>query len=95
MSGRTEVLSGRVGNVDVRRVDPRDQSWEVEHPNYRVYFHDAGGGQDEYEVRDADVTEVLSWAEAQRARRTFVLYACVPSDGLGLVRLQGNDPNAR
>jgi hypothetical protein len=46
-------------------------------------------------VRDADVTEVLSWAEAQRARRTFVLYACVPSHGLGLVRLQGNDPNAR
>jgi hypothetical protein len=81
--------------VDIRAVDPRDQTWELERPSYRVYFHDANGAQDEYEVLDADVVEVLAWAQTQRADRTFVLYACVPGDGLGLVRLQGSDPNAR
>jgi hypothetical protein len=39
------------------------------------------------------VTEVLGWAEAQRAGRTYVLYVCVPHDGLGLLRLAGTDPN--
>ena len=37
--------------------------------------------------------EVIAWAEATAAGRTFVLYACVPHDGLGLVRLMGTDPN--
>ena len=40
-----------------------------------------------------DVDEVIAWAEATTAGRTFVLYACVPYDGLGLVRLLGTDPN--
>ncbi|MCR6494769.1 hypothetical protein [Cellulomonas sp. P24] len=79
----------------IRAVDPRDQTWELEQPSYRVYFHDANGAQDEYEVLDADVMEVLAWAQTQKTNRTFVLYACVPGDGLGLVRLQGSDPNAR
>ena len=73
-------------------VDPRDQTWEVDEPAYRVHFHDGRGASDEYEVRGADVDEVLAWAEQARGGRTFVLYACVPTDGLGLVRLQGNDP---
>lgn len=81
--------------MDIRAVDPRDQTWELERPSYRVYFHDANGAQDEYEVLDTDVVEVLAWAKTKRAGRTFVLYACVPGDGLGLVRLQGSDPNAR
>lgn len=75
-------------------VDPRDQTWELGRLTYRVYFHDAGGASEEHEVRDADVDEVLAWAEAERGARTFVLYACVPTDGLGLVRLHGSDPNA-
>lgn len=48
-----------------------------------------------YEVRDADVTDVLAWAEDRRAGRTFVLYACVPGEGLGLVHLHGSEPDAR
>ncbi|MGA3214833.1 MAG: hypothetical protein ABSD97_03985 [Acidimicrobiales bacterium] len=79
--------------MKVRRVDPRDQTWGVDQPSYRVYFHDPRGASDEYEVNGADVVKVLAWAEAWRAGRTFVLYACVPHDGLGLVRLVGTDPN--
>ena len=82
--------------MDIRAVDPRDQTWELDRPRYRVYFHDPDGASDEYEVRKADVTDVLAWAEDRRAGRTFVLYACVPGEkSLGLVRLHGSDPNAR
>ncbi len=75
-------------------VDPRTQTWEVDRPLYRVYFHDAEGVSDQYEVTGADVDEVIVWAEAQRGPRTYVLYVCVASDGLGLLRLAGNDPHA-
>jgi hypothetical protein len=75
-------------------VDPRDQTWEVDRPSYRVYFHNADGASDEYEVSGADVDEVFAWAEKHRGPRTFVLYACVALDGLGLLRLAGTDPNA-
>ena len=45
--------------------------------------------------RTAVSTEaVLAWAEARRKRRTYVVHACMPYDGLGLLRLQGSDPNA-
>lgn len=81
--------------MDIRTVDQRDQTWEISRPKYRVYFHDDTGAADEHEVEGADVAEVMAWAEAQRNGRTFVLYACVPRDGLGLLRLIGSDPNAR
>lgn len=81
--------------MDSRGIDPRDQTWEIKSPKYRVYFHDANGASDEYEVEGADVPEVLAWAESRRGERTFVLYVCVPHDGLGLVRLHGSDPNER
>lgn len=76
-------------------IDPRDAEWEIPNPSYRVYFHDAKGASDEYEIEGADVTEVLAWAEARRDDRTFVLYACAPRGGLGLLRLHGREPNAR
>lgn len=72
-------------------VDPRDETWELVEPRYRVYFW-AGTASDEWEVSGADVQEVLAWAEANRGDRTYTLYACVPHDGLGLVRLAGEDP---
>jgi len=81
--------------MDVHAVDSRDQSWEVDAPHYRVYFDDASGASEEHEVSRADVVEVLAWAEAGRGTRTYVLYACVSRDGLGLVRLAGVDPNNR
>ena len=79
--------------VEIKSVDPRDQTWEVDQPSYRVYFHEADGTSDEYEVSGVDVGGVLAWAEERRGRRTYVLYACVPGSGLGLVRLAGTDPN--
>ena len=81
--------------MDVKGVDPRDQTWEISHPRYRVYFHDSDGASDEYEVDGADVSEVMTWAESARGKRSFVMYACVPNDGLGLLRLHGSDPNER
>ena len=90
--GRT---SDTLEDMDIRAVDPRDQTWEISRPTYRVYLHDESGAANEYEVEGADVAEVMAWAEAQRNGRTFVLYACVYRDGLGLLRLAGSDPNAR
>lgn len=82
--------------MEIRGVDPRDQTWEISNPTYRVYFHDSDGASDEYEVDGGGVDEVIAWAEAHRRGRTFVLYACVPHDGgLGLLRLAGSDPNER
>lgn len=80
--------------MDARRVDPRDQAWKVDTPEYRVYFHDAAGASDEHAITGADVAEVLHWAEAHRAGRTFVVYACVPHNGLGLIRLADSAPRA-
>jgi hypothetical protein len=79
--------------METRGVDPRDETWEIKQPRYRVHFHDSHGASDEYEVEGADVAEMLAWAEATRGHRTFVLYVCVPRDGLGLLRLHGSDPN--
>jgi hypothetical protein len=80
--------------MDAVAVDPRDQTWEVDRPRYRVYFHEVNGASDEYEVTGADVDEVIAWAEEQCGRRMYVLYVCVPADGFGLVRRAGVDPNA-
>lgn len=79
--------------MNVREVDPWDQRWAVNWPDYRVYFYDSNGSTFEYELGGADVVEVLQWAEAQEKMRAFVVYACVRRDGLGLVRLTGEDPN--
>jgi hypothetical protein len=80
-------------DVHVAHIDPRDQGWEDPQPAYRVYFHDAHGASDEYEVTGADVQSVLEWADAEKGDRTYVLYARAVVDGIGLLRLQGQDPN--
>ena len=49
--------------MDVIAVGPRDQTWEVDRPRYRVYFHEANDASDEYEVTGADVDEVITWVE--------------------------------
>jgi hypothetical protein len=87
--------------MEVRPVDPRDQQWERNRIAYRVYFWQrtnprspvSAWSSSEWEIDGADVDEVLSWARQQAAGRSFVLYACVTSgEGLGLIRLLGNDP---
>lgn len=79
--------------MDIRPVNPRDQTWEVAAPAYRVYFHETDGSSDEHELTGSDVGEVLAWADARSAGRSYVIHACVDRDGLGLVRLAGHDPN--
>jgi hypothetical protein len=90
----------------VRSIDPRDVRWEITSPTFRVYFwepqpapldvadHPVGYRSTEYEIRGADVPEVLAWADAIAPRRsTYVVYAVVDhSRERGLVRLAGNDP---
>ena len=92
----------------IRPVDPRDTTWEVDTPAYRVYFWSlppgsspSGEGRmawvsDEYQVEDADVRAVLEWAKSKASSgQTFTLYALVYCNGRpGLVRLAGVDPTA-
>jgi hypothetical protein len=59
-------------------VDPRSSGWEVDQPAYHVYFWrppssvpDAMWTSDEWRLTEADVHEVLAWAEDQaKGRRT-------------------------
>jgi hypothetical protein len=90
--------------VDVRPVDPRDASWEINQPAYRVYFWrrvpqpiglPMGFAAEEFEVTGADVRETIAWAEATAGSdRTYTLYAIAQlAEGeLGLLRLAGADP---
>jgi hypothetical protein len=80
--------------VQISTVDPRDQTREIDDPVFRVYFHDNDRTSSEYEVRDVNVDELLAWARRFAEGRTFVVYVCVPRDGLGLIRLIGEDPKA-
>jgi hypothetical protein len=83
--------------VNVTRIDPRDQCWQDDHPIFRLYFwqevSDSAYAADEYEVRDANVIDVLGWAEQERGDRTFTLYLRRDeASGIGLVLLAGSDP---
>lgn len=88
------------GGMDVRGVDPRDISWELAQPVYRVYFWglpgpDVAQACDERRITDAgDVEEVMEWAHQHAEGRIFVVYA-EASDGAarGLLRLYGEDPS--
>ncbi|HSH58670.1 MAG TPA: hypothetical protein VK988_03315 [Acidimicrobiales bacterium] len=91
----------------VEHVDPRDVDWEIDAPDYRVYFWKRhplpsdvpeafqGWQSDEYELTETDLHEVIDWVERRVDRDgTYVLYAVVNdhSRGRGLVRLAGVDP---
>ena len=83
--------------VRVRSVDPRDQTWEVWNPAYRVYFweRDEVGGwrSEERELSECDAAEALGWARRESKGRSFTLYTVVRDDrGVGLIRLAGDDP---
>jgi hypothetical protein len=87
-------IGGHDVHMEINSVDPRNQAWEIDQPSYRVYFHDPAGNSDEREITGGDVADVIAWVDAHRDGRTYVLYVCVPSDGLGLVRLVGADPHS-
>lgn len=74
-------------------IDPRDQTWEVDEPTYRVCFWSAEMASDEWELLGGDVDEALQWAHDSADGRTFTLHSVVKSPGeVGLLRLLGTDP---
>ena len=91
--------------VDIRPVDPRDVRWEDMNPVFRATIWSRGSddpntmwSSDEYEVRDADVAQVISWAEAKKPQGRAVVVTVdvlvrrnVPSSP-GVIRLIGIDP---
>ncbi|MBW0102537.1 hypothetical protein [Pseudonocardia sp. KRD291] len=79
--------------MEIVGVDPRDQTWKIDSPRYRVYFFE-GTASEEYEIRGVqDIHAVMEWANSDEVGRPYVLYVCVDHDGLGLLRLAGHDPN--
>jgi hypothetical protein len=84
----------------VRRVEPRDTRWELDHPSYQVHFwaraahSNAAPTSTEFEITDSDVADVLGWAQRTAGARTFALYVvCDLGDAKGLVRLAGGGPD--
>ena len=72
-------------------VDPRDNRWEQNTPTYRVYYWDPSGTSDEYRVTDADVPEILDWADrtAHETGRTYSLLLEVLGHELPIIPGQG------
>jgi len=80
-------------------VDPRDQVSEVDDPAYRVYFWPSPTACEEWELREADLDEVLEWVAADGAGRPHSLWVSIPDvsdvrSGVRLIRLRGVDPPA-
>jgi hypothetical protein len=81
-------------------VDPRSTGREIDQPAYRVYFwrptsNDprAGWASDEWRLTEADVHEVLAWAEEQANGRRITSWVEIPGDGEPrLIRLSGWEP---
>ena len=92
--------------MDVTPVDPRDTKWEVTFPTYRVFIWSRSPAPDdvpadsrgwsctESDVTNADVAEVLTWAQETTPRHgLYSVYACATHHGeSGLLRLAGWDP---
>ena len=83
--------------------------WMNVAPTYRVDFWrpispaDPASGlatgykQDSYCVTDADVDEVIAWADSEAGGREVVIYLSTKraNDEPGLIRLLGTDPTSR
>lgn len=69
---------------------------------FRFYFWqrlgdrpDAGWASEEWQVEDADVREVLGWADGDTVHRAYTLYvSCADGNRPGLIRLLGDEPTA-
>jgi hypothetical protein len=96
--------------MEVKPIDPRVTSWEIDTPAYHVSFWRRGSGPsgvsvdtvayivEDCEVRGArDVQEVISWAsEVAGDDRKFAVYAVVEhGQDRGLIHLLGVNPSRR
>lgn len=74
----------------IERVDERDSTWEDHHPRFRVYFFrggerpDRSWSVDTVDVTDAEVLEVVRWAQDE-----------IGDKGIYAVALVGEDPSSR
>ncbi len=94
--------------MQVRVVDPRSTTWELDNPVFYVSFfrHDSthshvpsesvGYESEEWELAGGDVQDALAWAKDHAGQdRSWTLHVVGPSpEGPGLIRLAGIDPNA-
>jgi hypothetical protein len=87
-----------------REVDPRDISWELDAPVFRVYLWrrptpDHAWQCWEWELSGGDVEEVLAWADDPPAPCDVAeVWVVVPDgavrgQGKGMIRLRGYNPN--
>ena len=86
-----------VSDLQAQPVDPRDASWELWDPRFRVYFWRSlgqGWRSREFELSGGDVVAALAWAaEHAQDLESYTVHCIVESaDGTGLVRLTGDDP---
>ncbi|MBA8826101.1 hypothetical protein FHX42_003477 [Saccharopolyspora lacisalsi] len=93
----------------VEPVDERDSAWEDSRPRFRVYLSEGGEASDARkcprttdtcDVVDADVLQVVSWAQDQAGDDELYAVALVGEDGpvpagqrRGLTWLVGMDAN--
>jgi hypothetical protein len=80
-------------------VDPRTSRWERYEVAYRVYFWRqppaprGGWASEEWRVTEADIREVLDWADQRADGRYITAWIETTMDGeSGLVRLTGWEP---
>ncbi len=88
--------------MDIEPVDPRDIAWEDHQPVFRVTLWkrlanrvDSMWSSDEYEVRNADIKQVLTWAESREAqdKSIFTIDILVRNaPTIGVTRLIGVEP---
>ena len=89
--------------MKVDPVDERDSGWEDSRPRFRVYFF-AGDGPGHhtwtYDITDADVLDVIRWAQTEAGADRMFAVALVQDDltrgqqlARGLVWLLGMDAN--
>lgn len=94
--------------MHVTSVDERDNNWEDWGPRFRVYLHGSSatstvGWTDTYDVTDANVLQVIDWAQQQAGDELTYAVALVyedvenermnPGCARGLVWLLGMDGN--
>lgn len=82
--------------MDAEPIDPRYSNEEIEKPVYRVDFWDPLQVSEEWRLTNAsNVFEVLSWADARKGSRHYVLYVeyLTEEPTCGLARLTGTDPS--
>jgi len=83
--------------MDAQPVDPRDITWEVDYPTYRVTFwRPDGSASDEWRLTDAvNIHDVLAWSSArvEPGWSYQVFIETATTRGLGTLRLAGSNPS--